>query len=178
VALRRSWAVALADFVADLHQSAPTNAPVNRYRGVPLATRAATVPLRLGEHPSSDRLLPVWESALTAAPWEEAPVWLHGDLHPANLVVRRRRIAAVIDFIDLTSGDPATDLAAAWLTFDAEGRCDFRDRLDARRAYVPATWERARGWALALAAAMAERADPVMAACAADTFEEVLSDVP
>jgi len=36
----------------------------------------------------------------------------------ANLVTRGGTLAAVIDFGDLTAGDPATDLAAAWLVFD------------------------------------------------------------
>ena len=37
---------------------------------------------------------------------------------PTNLVTRGGTLAAVIDFGDLTAGDPATDLAAAWLVFD------------------------------------------------------------
>ena len=36
----------------------------------------------------------------------------------ANHVTRGGTLAAVIDFGDLTAGDPATDLAAAWLVFD------------------------------------------------------------
>lgn len=175
---RRGWARALADFVADLHQRAAGDAPANPYRGVPLAIRDAAVPLRIGNHPSSRHLLAVWNAALEAPPWAGPPVWLHGDLHPANLVVRgpEPELMAVIDFIDLTSGDPATDLATAWLTFDVEGRADFRSQVDARCAHPDETWARARGWALALASAMTQSADPVMAACAAHTFEEVLRD--
>jgi aminoglycoside phosphotransferase (APT) family kinase protein len=39
--------------------------------------------------------------------YEGPPLWLHGDLHPANLLVSRGRITGVIDFGDITSGDPA-----------------------------------------------------------------------
>jgi aminoglycoside phosphotransferase (APT) family kinase protein len=52
---------------------------------------------------------------VAAEPWERAPVWVHGDLHPANTLFVDGRLAAVIDFGDLCAGDPATDLAAGWL---------------------------------------------------------------
>ncbi|MFI5955313.1 phosphotransferase [Cryptosporangium sp. NPDC051539] len=50
-------------------------------------------------------------------PWPGPPLWLHGDPHPSNLLVTDAapaRLAAVIDFGDLTAGDPATDLSAGW----------------------------------------------------------------
>ncbi|MFH9228283.1 phosphotransferase [Streptomyces lydicus] len=53
-------------------------------------------------------------------------MWLHGDLHPANILVDRGRISAVIDFGDITSGDPATDLSVAWMLFTAEQRVALR----------------------------------------------------
>ena len=43
-------------------------------------------------------------------------VWLHGDLHPGNLVYRDGRLVGVVDFGDVCAGDPATDLAGALLT--------------------------------------------------------------
>ncbi|WP_225858036.1 phosphotransferase [Rhodococcus wratislaviensis] len=36
--------------------------------------------------------------------------WLHGDLHPANMIVRDRISAGVIDFGEMCAGDPATNL--------------------------------------------------------------------
>jgi aminoglycoside phosphotransferase (APT) family kinase protein len=42
-------------------------------------------------------------------------MWLHGDLHPANLLIDDGCLAAVIDFGDICAGDPATDLAAGWM---------------------------------------------------------------
>lgn len=50
-------------------------------------------------------------------------VWLHGDLHPANVVVRDGALVGLIDFGEMCGGDPATDLSAAWLLPDgAAGR--------------------------------------------------------
>jgi aminoglycoside phosphotransferase (APT) family kinase protein len=31
----------------------------------------------------------IWEKAVAAPAWGGAPTWLHGDLHPANVIVRR-----------------------------------------------------------------------------------------
>jgi aminoglycoside phosphotransferase (APT) family kinase protein len=101
-------------------------------------------------------------------------VWLHGDLHPANLLVEHGRLSAVIDFGDITAGDPAGDLSVAWMLLPA----DARPRL--RRAYGAVdddTWARARGWALCLAVTfVADAADhPVVAAIGRRTLTAVLS---
>jgi aminoglycoside phosphotransferase (APT) family kinase protein len=53
-------------------------------------------------------------------------VWLHGDLHPANILVDRGSISAVIDFGDITAGDPAADLAVAWMLLPAGAHRAFR----------------------------------------------------
>ncbi|GGW65555.1 hypothetical protein GCM10010320_53520 [Streptomyces caelestis] len=42
-------------------------------------------------------------------------MWLHGDLHPANMLTADGTFCGVIDFGDLCAGDPALDLAAAWI---------------------------------------------------------------
>ena len=84
-------------------------------------------------------------------------MWLHGDIHPLNLLVHDGELSAVIDFGDLTAGDPATDLMPAWLLFDGAARARFLDLAadddaDLRR--------RGRGWALAWAAACAANRTP------------------
>ena len=66
----------------------------------------------------------------------------------------------MVDFGDVTAGDPATDLATAWLTFDARARRRFRAELDERRGVDEATWDRARGWALVIASAVVDRTGP------------------
>lgn len=44
---------------------------------------------------------------------------MHGDLHPANVVVSDGTLSGVIDFGDMFAGDPAWDLAAAWVILPA-----------------------------------------------------------
>lgn len=147
-----SAAAALGAFLDALHTPAPSEAPVNPFRGIPLTGRAEGVLKGLAHVDPADRAtaLRVWETAAAAPAWDGPPVWLHGDLHPANILVDRGRISAVIDFGDVTSGDPATDLSVAWTLFTAEQRAALRQ---AYGRADDATWERARGWALALSLA-------------------------
>jgi aminoglycoside phosphotransferase (APT) family kinase protein len=83
------------------------------------------------------------------------------------------RLAAVLDFGDLTGGDPATDLAAGWLLFGPSGRAAFRAHLTIAD---DATWQRARGWALNIGAAVAVNSadNPAMAAIGAHALAQVL----
>jgi aminoglycoside phosphotransferase (APT) family kinase protein len=147
----------LAAFMRELHVPAPADAPVSPVRGVPLSVRDEQIQDRLtsGKLAREDELRRLWDELITAPEWAGPPVWVHGDPHPANLVLHGSRLAAVLDFGDLNAGDPATDLAAAWLVFDAEGRAAFRAGIEAD----PATWVRARAWALAIGTAIAVFAD-------------------
>lgn len=144
-----SAAATLGGFLDALHIPAPAEAPVNPLRGIPLVGRAPGVLDALAHVDPADRAdaLRMWEVAVAAPAWDGPPLWLHGDLHPANILVDRGRISAVIDFGDITSGDPATDLSVAWLLFTAEHRAALRQ---AYGRADDATWCRARGWALAL----------------------------
>jgi aminoglycoside phosphotransferase (APT) family kinase protein len=85
----------------------------------------------------------VWNDALSAT-WRGAPLWFHGDVAAGNLLVADGRLSAVIDFGTCGVGDPACDLVIAWTLFTGESRAAFRSAVDAD----PATWARARGWAL------------------------------
>jgi aminoglycoside phosphotransferase (APT) family kinase protein len=175
---RAAWAPALAGFLAALHRPAAAYAPANPVRGVPLVTRAADVEARLdsGSIARAEELRTVWHQALTAPVHSGAPVWLHGDPHPLNLLTEHRRLTAVIDFGDVTRGDPATDLATAWLTFDDAGRAAFVTAYRNLTQVDTATWRRARGWAVVLATAMAAFSDdhPELAAVAAHTITQVV----
>jgi aminoglycoside phosphotransferase (APT) family kinase protein len=76
-------------------------------------------------------------------------LWLHGDLHPSNMLTLDGRLSAIIDFGDITAGDPATDLAVAWMLFENAERDRFRSTIGVDEA----TWRRAAGWALSLSLA-------------------------
>jgi aminoglycoside phosphotransferase (APT) family kinase protein len=171
----RSAAEVLGGFLGALHAPAPAEAPVNPFRGIPLAGRAEGVLTGLAHVGPADRAaaLRIWEAAVAAPAWDGPPLWLHGDLHPANILVDRGRISAVIDFGDITSGDPATDLSVAWMLFTPEQRAALRQ---AYGRADDATWERARGWALALSLVfLTHSADnPLMHGVGERTFRAVL----
>jgi aminoglycoside phosphotransferase (APT) family kinase protein len=135
-----------------LHQPAPGDAPANPWRGVPLAARTAALYehlQRLDGLVDRRAALALWDRVLGAPAWPGPPLWLHGDLHPGNLLASEGRLTGVIDFGDLTSGDPATDLAVLWML-----PAGIRARFTAWAADdVPALQMRARGWALALSLA-------------------------
>jgi aminoglycoside phosphotransferase (APT) family kinase protein len=170
--------------MAELHTPAPSDAPSSPFRGVPLAVRDADVRVRLasGVIPNSAVLLGLWDKLVATPPLTGPLTWVHGDPHPANLLVLsepgtgEQRLSAVIDFGDLNRGDPATDLAAAWMAFDAEGRATFKARLDELTGTDRDTWARARGWALNLGSSLAEHSDdnPPMAAIGRHVLEQVL----
>lgn len=151
----------LAAFLTALHVPADAEVPVNPVRGVPLPDRNAVVLERLGDrerYPQAAELRAVWEQALAAPAWDGPAMMLHGDLHPANILLAADgALAGVIDFGDVGAGDPAVDLAVGWLMFDA----GMRQRFIA--AFGPAadqdTWARARGWALVLSTAMLSNSD-------------------
>lgn len=139
---------ALAEFLRALHRGAPADAPVNPSRGVPLATFQHDFGewLSVVSEPAvAAGARDTWEAALAARAWEDAPVWLHGDLHPANVVVSGGTLSGVIDFGELCAGDPATDLSAAWLLLPAGGAARF---FGAYARADEATIRRARGWAV------------------------------
>jgi aminoglycoside phosphotransferase (APT) family kinase protein len=147
-----AFGTSLAKFLIALHEPAAAEAPQNPWRGVPLAVRAPSLHEYLERADGLVDRAPVlkeWQQTMSAAPWSSPAVWIHGDLHPGNLLVHQGRLSAVIDFGDLTAGDPATDLSVAWM-LPAESRRGFRA---AYNTNIPADrdmWLRARAWALLL----------------------------
>lgn len=144
-------AVALAAFLTALHRPAPDDAPLGRGRGGPLAdlaehfARGLASATELGLIAEPDAVRAVWEDAVAAPVWEGPAVWLHGDLHPANILTADGTFCGVIDFGDMCAGDPACDLAAPWILLP-DGAAAFHRAY--RPAADPATLRRARGWAV------------------------------
>lgn len=170
----------LAAFLNAFHRPAPPDYPRNPFRGGPLPDRDKSVQERLdtGMVPHAVRVREVWSEAREAPGWPGPPLWLHGDLHAANLVSRDQALQAVIDFGDLTAGDPATDLAAAWLVFDAAGRNAFRAALGPQYDADPYIWQRARGWAVCLATVLLANSDdaPDLNLLGSETLMEILTN--
>lgn len=172
----------LGAFVASMHRPAPDDAPRNPVRGIPLAGRAPAFEESLAmsgaDVPSgvARRLRGQFDAAVSASPHSGGAVWLHGDLHPANVVVHRGRIRAVIDFGDMTAGDPAGDLLPAWMMFDRDTRREFIET--AGYGDDEATVARGRGWALTLAVAiLANSADhSALRSVAQRTIDGLLTD--
>ncbi len=166
----------LAAFVAALHMPAPAGAPANPFRGVALQQRAAAVGDRaasLAAVIDAPRVLAVWDDLLATPEWDGPPLWLHGDLHPSNMLTNNDRISAVIDFGDICAGDPATDLALAWMMFEPAERGLFRETASIDEH----TWKRAAGWALNLSLAYLTGDDSTsMPAIGRATLAQVLAE--
>lgn len=152
-ALSEEDASRLAADLRALHVEAPAEAPCNPFRGVPLAARDEPVRERIARMQLGD-FEALWDDAL-AVDVSDRRVFLHGDLHPRNLIVRGGALVGLIDWGDLTAGDPATDLAAGWMSFGPEAREVFLDR------YAPTEeeWVRARGWAVNFGMALIDSGD-------------------
>src|SRR5690242_12560198 len=179
-------AAAVGGFLGALHVPAPADAPANPVRGVPLAERAATFAVNLGliggqDYAGRDAVLRAWDAALAAPGYDGPPVWLHGDLHPANILVNDGQISGVIDFGDITAGDPAGDLSVAWMLLPPGCRDIFWSAYQAAggRAGGPAGGAlraRARGWALNLAVVFLAHSEdnPVLRQVGRSTLSAVL----
>jgi aminoglycoside phosphotransferase (APT) family kinase protein len=159
--LRNPQAVAasLGRFLRALHQPAPEDAPRSPFRSIPLDARTS----RLHEHLDQlrdvinrERVLALWDRLVVTPRWPGPPMWIHGDLHPANLLLVDDQLAAVIDFGDITCGDPATDLSVMWMLLPPEHR-ETLFAAAGRHRSNPADeeiWRRARGWALSIGVAV------------------------
>ncbi|AKG19954.1 aminoglycoside phosphotransferase family protein [Calothrix sp. 336/3] len=143
-------AVKFATFLRHLHQAAPEAAPKNPFRGVPLQQREAMLSERMQRLITNTNFITleiqdIWHQALDA-PIDTESTWIHGDLHPANILVEKGAIAGIIDWGDITSGGIATDLATIWMVFAER---DARDRIIAEYGNISeATLKRAKGWAI------------------------------
>ena len=124
VQLGKEEAKRLAIFLKRLHQLPTHNLPHNPMRAVPLSERADSFGERMTYLKAntafiSTKIEELWEVALSekAAQFNS---FIHGDLHPFNIIQEDGKIRAIIDWGDLTKGNEATDLAVFWMLFDNE----------------------------------------------------------
>lgn len=164
----------IADFLVALHRPAPDGYPINPYRGTPIQSRAPGVSdrLQLLDEDAREIVHRLWEESVAAPEHEGPPLWIHGDLHPGNVLVDAGVVSGIIDFGDITAGDPATDLAVVWSLLDP-AQNEFWNSYGGDEALRL----RARGWAIALGLAyLANSADnPVMDSIGRVTIEAVLN---
>jgi aminoglycoside phosphotransferase (APT) family kinase protein len=179
------WAYAalrLGSFVAAMRRcdasDAPPAGPDNAWRGMPLATLDARVArgiAALSADYDCGTLSEIWNRARSAPQWDAAAVWVHGDLHAANIVVHEGRIAGVVDFGLIAVGDPAVDLMPGWSVIPKTERAHFRKAAEVDEA----TWERGMGWALyvgVVALPFHRITNPALAKIARGMIDAVLGD--
>ncbi|MFG2795473.1 aminoglycoside phosphotransferase family protein [Streptomyces pseudovenezuelae] len=173
-------AVELGRFVAALRTVDVTGGPAS-YRPGPLhvcddGTRSEIQDLGAAGLLDAARATALADEALRLPRWDRAPVWLHADLLPGNLLAVDGRLTAVIDFGCLGIGEPTADTLPAWTVFSGESRRLFREAAE----FDDATWERGRAWALfwGVGAVHYYRGgrNPVLTAVGTRAIEEALAD--
>jgi aminoglycoside phosphotransferase (APT) family kinase protein len=180
--IRDDQARRFARFLRALHIPAPADGPKNPSRGVPLTQRAASVEERMHRLEQKTSLINsivwrAWNSGLQAVQ-DEHPTWIHGDLHPRNVLVQRGALSGIIDWADIAAGDRATDLASIWLLLPT---IESREAAISEYGKVPsAIWFRAVGWAILFGVLLLETGlvdNPVHAKIGAVTLQR-LADGP
>lgn len=139
----------LGEFLVALRGIDATGAPLKTggARGSDLAEADDWVrewTAKAGDRVDGSEVIAAWEESLAAPRWSGPPVWLHCDIHEGNLLVRDRRLSAVIDWGLLGAGDPAIELNSAWGFLSPDVVPAYRDALGLDEA----AWLRGRGWAL------------------------------
>ncbi|BAZ09426.1 putative phosphotransferase enzyme family [Calothrix sp. NIES-4071] len=142
-----------ASFLRTLHIPAPSEAPKNPFRGVQLQQRVVMMSERMQRLETNTNFITpeiknIWNQALSVL-IDVPATWLHGDLHPRNILVENGAITGVIDWGDMTSGDASTDLASIWMLFSSRSA---RENMIAEYGNISeATLMRAKGWAIVFA---------------------------
>lgn len=97
----------------------------------------------IGSQVDLDALEQMWLAALTLPEPAGPHVWLHGDLKPANLLVRDGKLHAIIDFGSLSVGFPEGEHTTLW-EMPVAARQAYRNALD----IDDITWARVRARAI------------------------------
>jgi aminoglycoside phosphotransferase (APT) family kinase protein len=154
-------APALGRALAEIHQPAPADAPFNSEQSVRLAAREPVFQRVLPRLPAAgaarglvvdqDAAAALWRQA-TAMPDDAPRVWIHADLHPFNVISLGGRFGGIIDWSDISGGDPAVDLGFLQLLLPAAAMAA---AFESYGGVDPATASRARVIALVKAATLA-----------------------
>lgn len=168
----------LAAFLNELHNINLANGPESR-RGVPLIQLEEQTSKSISELESEiniEAVSEIWQQLSNTPAWAKAPVWVHGDFLPGNILIQNNRLSAVIDFSDVGMGDPACDLIIAWSLLNSNSRNIFRKNLE---NIDDNTWARGKGWALSIALIMLpyyKNTNPTLASLARRMIKNILGD--
>lgn len=124
----------------------PWAGSASAYRGCHVSAVGEEIPgrLLLLDTRRAEGCRALWDAAV-ATVWTGPPVWVHGDVAPGNMLFDSSgRLAALIDFGQTCVGDPACDLAFAWLSCSSRERDRLRDRLE----LPDDAWLRGAAWAM------------------------------
>jgi aminoglycoside phosphotransferase (APT) family kinase protein len=159
--LDASAARPLGRALAEVHQPAPDDAPFNSEQSVRLVERESVLRRVLPRLPAfgrargltvdQDAAATIWRRALAGAD-HPRQVWMHADLHPFNVISLDGRFGGIIDWSDISRGDPAVDLGYLQLLLPA---ADLPAAYDGYGGVDDATIARARGVGLVKAATLA-----------------------
>jgi aminoglycoside phosphotransferase (APT) family kinase protein len=159
--LDASAARPLGQALAEVHRPAPDDAPFNSEQSVRLVAREPVLRRVLPQLPAVgaarglavdlDAAAAIWAGAL-AVPDDAPRVWIHGDLHPFNVISLNGQFGGIIDWSDIARGDPAVDLGYLRLLLPAAAMPTAHDGYG---GVDDATAARARGIGLWKAATLA-----------------------
>lgn len=139
---RAACAEALGRFLCVLHQI-PADvpfAPSDTLRRADTQFRLQKIVGRMESAPP--RFGPLAEELASTPSWNQPGVWVHGDLYARHLVVdSNQNLRGVIDWGDTHVGDPALDLAIAWMFLPPDSWDRFRN---AYGGVDDNTWRRAQ----------------------------------
>lgn len=116
-----------------------------------------------------ERLRALWQR-LRSLPEPDQLVMNHGDLIPANVLLRGDRLSGVLDAAGFAPADPALDLVAGWHLLDADAR--------AAIGSDDVEWLRGAAWALEQALGLVwyyRSTNPVMHALGRSTIARLLT---
>jgi aminoglycoside phosphotransferase (APT) family kinase protein len=123
---------------------------------------------------NTDHASHLWQT-LRELPNDGQDVMSHKDLTPPNLLVRRGRLAGVLDCGAFGPADPAVDLVAAWHLFDPPARAIVRFAVGPSDV----EWRRGAAWALQQAMGLIwyyQYSNPDMSQLGRTTLKRLLTD--
>ena len=132
VPLLASEGPTLGRALAQVHQFAPEEAPINVEQSIPMREREEKTLKRVallaerggpeGERLDEEAALAVWAAAMAVAdPPRSSFVWSHADLHGGNVLSDDGRFAGIADWGSMAACDPAVDLGFAYSLMPGEG---------------------------------------------------------